>query len=195
VSDRYFAKLREVPVDSGLTGRNLADKVMETEGVEVGLIETDEESRGDYFFSEGSVSVPKLGNSSLLTLGIFAHELAHASQAERHPGFVALATFLEKLGVVLSYIFPVFLIVGFIFYPPLLKVGLGIYSLILLILIGKIPLEVDATRKALGYLDRFGELTEVEETRLKKLLGWAILTRLTELTVGFLVLLDLRKQR
>jgi hypothetical protein len=195
VSDRYFGKLKEVSADSGLTGRNLVDRVLEYEGVDVRLTEIEEGKKGDYFFSGGAVSLPELKDSSLPTLGISAHELAHASQEDRHPKLVGLASFLVRVGVSLSYLFPFALIVGFIFYVPLLKVSLVIYSLIFLVVLGKIPLELDATRKALGYLDRHGELTEVEMSQLKKLLGWAILTRLTELTVGFIVLLDLREKR
>ncbi|MCF7890451.1 zinc metallopeptidase [Candidatus Bipolaricaulota bacterium] len=195
VADSYIRRFEEDLPDSGLTGRAFAERVLESEGIDVTLKEVDGGGRGEFLFEEGIVKVPGLENSSLLTLGISAHELAHASQFSRTRVLVAATEIFEKLGLFLSYIFPVASIVGFIFYFPLLKVALVLYLLILLFLLARITLEVDASRKALTYLDRHGELTGGELARLKKLLGLAILTRLTDLTAGFLVLVDMKEKR
>ncbi|MBS3736792.1 zinc metallopeptidase [Candidatus Bipolaricaulota bacterium] len=195
VADSYIQRFEEDLTNSGLNGRVFVDRVMESEDIDVTLEEVEGEVRGEFLHEEGIVKVPELENSSLLTLGISAHELAHASQFSRMLFLVAATKIFEKLGVFLSYIFPLALIIGFIFYFPLLKVSLVLYLLVLLILLTRITLEIDASRKALAFLDRYGELTELELARLKKLLGLAILTRLTDLTAGFLVLLDLKEKR
>lgn len=195
VADRYIRRYEEVFADSGIAGRVFVDRVQESEGIDVSLEEMEEGRKGEFLFKEGVVRVPDLEDSSLLTLGISAHELAHASQLRDQRFLVATADIFDRVGIFLSYIFPLTLVIGFIFFFPLLRVALFLYLLILLFVLAKIPLEVDATRKALTYLDRCGELTQVELTRLKKLLGLAILTRLTDLTAGFLALVDLNAKR
>lgn len=193
IADRYIRKLNRIFPGSELEGRDFVDRVMKAEGLEVNL-ESVRGVRGEFLFKEGVVKVPELENSSLLTLGISAHELAHASQASSNRALVVVTALLEKLGVLLTYVFPVMVILGLTFYFPLLPGSLVLYLLIFLIILAKIPLEVDASRKALIYLDRYGELSEEEVARLKKLLGLAILTRLTDLAVGFLVLVDLNEE-
>ncbi|MBS3786720.1 zinc metallopeptidase [Candidatus Bipolaricaulota bacterium] len=194
-ADSYIRRFERVFANSGIIARVFVDRVLESEDIDIILEETEERSKGEFLFKESVVKLPELEDSSLLTLGISAHELAHASQANSQKFLVAITDILDKLGVLLSYIFPVTLIIGFILFFPFLQVALILYFLILLLLLAKIPLEVDASIKALTYLERYGELTQVELSRLKKLLVLAILTRLTDLTAGFLVLVDLNKKR
>lgn len=195
VADSYIQQFEKALTNSELNGREFVDRVLESEDIDVILEEVEGPGRGEFLLKEGIVKVPELENNSLLTLGISAHELAHASQFSQKQLLVATTGIFERLGAFLSYIFPLALIVGFIFYFPLLKVALVLYLFILLILLARIILEMDASRKALALLDRYGELTELELVRLKKLLGLAILTRLTDLTAGFLVLLDMKEKR
>lgn len=191
----YTRRFGEVRASSELIGREFVDRVLESEGIDADLEEVEEVKKAEFLFKEREVRVPPLKDSSLLTLGISAHELGHASQASNQTILLTTIDMLNKLGVLLSYFFPPLLIIGFIFYFPLLHVALVTYLLILLFLLAKIPLEVNATKKALKYLDRYGELNREELVQLKKLLWWAILTRLTDLTVGFLVLVDPNKTR
>jgi len=191
----YTGKLRKLTPSSQLVGRKFVKRVIRAENIDVKLDESEGGRKGEFLFKKGTVKIPEPDRSSLLTLGIAAHELAHAVQADRKKWLVATTIFLVRLGVFLSYIFPLVLIAGFVFYHQLLYLSLILYSFIVLVVLVKIPLEIDANVKALSYLDDYCELTEMETTRLKKLLGLAILTRLTDLTVGFLVLIDLTEKR
>ncbi len=191
----YTRQFGEVRASSGLIGREFVDRVLESEDIDAALEEVEGIRKAEFLIKEGKVRVPALDSSSLLTLGISAHELGHASQASNRSALLTTINTLDKLGVLLSYTFPLLLVIGFIFYFPLLYVALVTYILILLFLLAKIPLEVDATVKALKYLDWYGKLNQDELTQLKKLLWWAILTRLTGLTVGFLVLVDPNETR
>lgn len=195
VARSYTRRFGEVQASSGLIGREFVDRVLESEDLDTVLEEVEGVSKAEFLFKQGKVRVPALDDSSLLTLGISAHELGHASQASDKSVIFPIIDIFDKLSVLLSYIFPLLLIIGFIFYFPLLHIALVIYLLILLVLLVKIPLEFDATRRALKYLDGYGELNRDELAKLKKLLLWAILTRLTDLTVGFLVLVDPNETR
>lgn len=192
---RYTRKYKKLKPSSELVGLEFVERVMEAENIDVKLEKAEGDGEGEFLFRKETVRVPGLENSSLLGLAISAHELAHAKQVESRRFLMVATAFFERFGVLISYVFPFTLIIGFIFYSPLLTVALMLYFLILFVLLVKLPLEVDANRKALSYLDNYGELTKVELGRLKKFLLLAILTRLTDLTAGFLVLLNLNEKR
>ena len=191
----YMRRYRGIAPGSGVTGGEFARKVIEIEGVEVDLQEVDNRRDSEFSIEERKIRVAGLKESSLLTLGITAHELAHAAQYESHRLSVVVVSLLDRVGVFLASLFPLLAVLGFVLVPFLLRVALATYLLILFFLLLEVILETDASRKALGYLDKHGDLTPDEFSRLKKLLGLAILTRLTEITIGFLALIDLNKER
>ncbi len=179
-----------------LSARELFERLREDEGLEgISLEEEADEFGGSYLRQEGRIRVPGGKKSTLLSLGITAHEIAHAVQEKEKKLTIKFVAWLESLGLVLTYIFPLFLVAGFIFYFPLLYLGLGFYGAIILICLIEIPVEVEASRKAIIYLERYQEITEGERKRLKRLLGLAILTRLTYLTVGYLNMIDFDAER
>ena len=187
-ANRYISRLKKEFSKSGTSGRELVERIAASEGLVFDLKEVNEEGTGNFRYEEDLVEIPGLEDDSLSTLGIAAHEVGHAVQAREHRDLLKTFVYLAEAGKYLSYLFPIISITGMIFYYPLLQVGLGIYATILLIVLAEIPLEVDASSKALFYLKSYGKSSEEELALLKKLLGLAILTRLTSLTVGFLAL-------
>lgn len=196
VTRSQFSRYARISPADGLSGKEFIEKVIE--GEELGGISLEEAKgalSGSYSLSENSVIVPKPEESSLLTLGISAHELGHADQVKRQKSPIKVFAILERLGLLLSYIFPLFLVGGFVLYFPLVYLGLGSYLAILLICLLELPLEINASRRALIYLEQYTKLTEEELHRLKKLLGLAILSRLTYITVGYFNLIGFDSER
>lgn len=193
---RIVDECKTIVPSAGTTGRNFIDRVMESEGLhKVEVEEVKEPSTGSYFFDRRLVKVPDLDSSSLLVLGVSAHEISHARQAKARPWVIKTAALLGDLGVTFSYLFPLFLVLGFVFYFPLIYVGLLVYMSILLIVLVELPVELDAMKKAVGYLEEYSDLDENEMRKLKSLLWWAILTRISYLTGGFLIFFDLSRGR
>lgn len=191
VTMSQFSRYARISPDDGLSGKEFIEKVIEGEELrEISLEETKGAFSGSYSLSENRVVVPKPEESSLLSLGISAHELGHADQVKEQESLMKVFVTLERFGLLLSYIFPLFLIGGFILYFPLVYLGLGSYLAILLICLLELSLEINASRRALIYLERYTKLTEADLHRLKKLLGLAILSRLTYITVGYFNLIN-----
>ncbi|MCF7875644.1 zinc metallopeptidase [Candidatus Bipolaricaulota bacterium] len=196
VTGSQFSHYARISPGDGLSGKEFIEKVIEGEELrEISLKEAKGAFSGSYSLSENRVIVPKLKESSLLSLGISAHELGHAGQVKGRKSVMKVIALLERFGLLLSYIFPLFLIGGFILYFPLVYLGLGSYLAILLICLIEMPLEINASRRALIYLEQYTKLTEEELHRLKKLLGLAILSRLTYITVGYFNLIDFDSER
>lgn len=154
--------------------------------------------RGDSTFDGGYhlgdyVTVPDAPDWSVLSVVIVAHELAHLEQRESAPFLANTSTYLGVAGNYLSYLFIPLLGAGFFFYWPLVSVGLATYLAIVALALLEVPLEVDASRRAVTYLKEFGNLRSSEMSRLKGLLRLAILTRITILTIGFLDLFYIKR--
>ncbi|MEF8725426.1 MAG: zinc metallopeptidase [Candidatus Bipolaricaulota bacterium] len=193
---RIVDECKRVVPSAGITGRDFVDRVMESEDLnDVEVEEEQEPLTGGYLFDRRLVKVPDLDNSSLLVLAVSAHEISHARQAKARPRVIRTAAFLGDLGVMFSYLFPLFLVLGFVFYFPLVYASLLVYMFILIIVLVEVPVELDATRKAVGYLGEYSDLGYNEMSKLKRLLRWAILTRISYLTGGFLILFDLNRGR
>ncbi|MFW6104453.1 MAG: zinc metallopeptidase [Candidatus Bipolaricaulota bacterium] len=193
---RIVDECKRVVSSSGITGRDFVDRVMESEGLDdVEVKETQETLAGGYLFDRRLVKVPDLDNSSLLVLAVSAHEMSHARQAKARPRLIKTAAFLGDMGVMFSYLFPLFLVLGFVFYFPLIYISLLVYIFIVIIVLVEVPVELDAMRKAVGYLEEYSDLGYNEMSKLKSLLRWAILTRISYLTGGFLILFDLSRGR
>ncbi len=194
--NRRFEVYADRLTNQGMTGKQFTKKAIRALDLkEVNLEESAGGTGGGYFPGRKLVEVERLGDSSLLTLAVSAHEIAHAVQERAYPVAVPLFARLERLVVYLSCLFPPVVLLGFLFYLPLLYGGLGLYLSILLMVLAEVPLEIDASRRAVDYLHRYGEMTENELGELKKLLRLAILTRLTYLTVGFLNLVVFDSKR
>ena len=192
---KYTKKFQDLSTSSGVTGREFVRVVLKAEDLEVGVDETKSVYQSEFLWRKGMIRIPNLDRSSLLTLGLSAHELGHAGQVKDNMLLAATISFIERTGKYLSYFFPLIMVSGLTFYSPLLPVSLIVYFLILLILLVKIPFEVEASSRGLSYIEQYTGLTEKERARLKKFLWLAILTRLTDLTVGFLAVFWLNDQR
>ncbi len=147
---------------------------------------------GGSYHLKDYITVPNAPEWSALSVAVVAHELAHLEQKESTPLLAGISTYLGIIGNYLSYLFVPFLAVGFLFYWPLVPAGLITYLIIVALALLEVPLEMDASRRALGYLREYGDFDGSELNRLKGLLRLAILTRITILTIGFLDLIYTR---
>lgn len=134
----------------------------------------------------GIIHLPDLPEDSLLYLGVALHELAHLEQENKVP---FLPSVLGLIGVICragTYLFFPVLIVGILFYWPLVYAGLLVYLLVAVLVVIEIPIEIDASRRAISYANCYYDPDTRKLKKLKQLLRLAILTRLTVLTTGFL---------
>jgi Zn-dependent membrane protease YugP len=127
---------------------------------------------------------------SLAALGIAAHEAGHAIQdAYRYPllvirnGLVPMAGFGSNLSWIV-------IIAGFILHlTPLIWVGIGLFSLVVLFQLVNLPVEFDASRRARVALVEGGLITEEEDQVVKRVLDAAALTYVAATLTAVLTLL------
>ncbi len=139
-----------------------------------------------------NLSEPVYGSTSVSAIGVAAHECGHAIQD--NVGYAPLrlrAAFVPvaNLGSTLSW--PLILLGLVIGLTPFIQVGIWMFVLALLFQVITLPVEFNASGRAVALLGQIGILQagEVEDT--KKVLGAAALTYVAAVAASVLQLLRL----
>lgn len=169
----WFArwKCRKVTVSSGLKGREAAIRLLSENGLADIPVGPANEMVGDHFDPKArkiALSADVLDQSSAFALAVAAHEVGHAlQQKEGYRWFgwwMAVAPYVH----VATFIFQVVVMALASIFPPILFLLVISYSLLFLMSVLTLPVEYDASRRALKELDRVGLLTTEEEKSAAK---------------------------
>ena len=169
----WFArwKCRKVAVSSGLKGRETALRLLSENGLADIPVESANEMVGDHFDPKArkiALSADVLEQSSAFALAVAAHEVGHAlQQKEGYRWFgwwMAVAPYVHLA----TFIFQVVVMLFASVFPPILFLLVISYSLLFLMSILTLPVEYDASRRALNELERTGLLTTPEEKSAAK---------------------------
>ncbi len=173
-------KYSRVPLRQGLTGAEVARHILDAKGLrEVGI----EPSKGilsDHYDPRGKVlrlSEAVYGVRSIAAAGIAAHEAGHAIQdAEDYLPLEARSAIvpLVKAG---STAAPLVFLGGMaIGSQPIMWIGALLFGASSLFALITLPVEFDASRRALKYLDKMGILADDEMSGAQKVLRAAAWT-------------------
>ena len=190
-----FAKYSQERCLSGLTGAEAAYRILQANGITDISIEHISGELTDHYsptekvirLSDSVYNVP-----SIAAVGVAAHECGHAIQYAKGYAPIKLRNAIipaSRIGSMLS--FPI-LIIGMIFsMQPLILLGIGLFSLVTLFQVFTLPVEFDASGRALKIIDERGMLTPEEYQGAKKVLSAAALTYVAALLSSLAQLLRL----
>lgn len=132
------------------------------------------------------------GSSSLAALGVAAHEVGHALQHRHGYAPMALRSAIVPVASIGSYLAWPLLIFGMLMAnQPLILWGVCAFGFAVLFQLVTLPVELNASRRALTLLEEGGYLTQMELPGARKVLSAAALTYLAALLMGVLQLLRL----
>ncbi|NLS45083.1 MAG: zinc metallopeptidase [Firmicutes bacterium] len=195
-----FHSYSQVRAKSGITGAEVARDILTKSGLNDVRVERIPGNSGlqDHYDPRSRVlrlSQQVYASSSLAALGVAAHEAGHAIQ--HHENYVPLAI-RSSLVPIASFgsrlAFPLFL-VGFLFSGTslswLMTAGIWLFIAAVIFSVVTLPVEYDASRRALILLSQGGYLTQNEVPHAKKVLNAAGITYLAATTVALTQLLRL----
>jgi Zn-dependent membrane protease YugP len=163
---RTFAKYSQVPVRNGMTGAQAAAAVVRSSGLEGVEIRAVEGRLTDHYDPRNRTLnlSPDVGAaSSVAALGVAAHEAGHAVQdARNYLPMRVRQTFVPVASIGSSFAIPIIFIGLILGATGLTNVGLALFTAIVLFQLVTLPVEFDASRRALVAL-RDGRLLEVDE--------------------------------
>jgi Zn-dependent membrane protease YugP len=177
---RTFARWSEVPVHNGMTGAQAAAEVIRASGLPNVEIRAVEGRLSDHYDPRNrtlNLSADVGQASTVAALGVAAHEAGHAIQDAR--GYWPMRvrqTVVPVASIGSSLAFPL-IFLGFILGSlGLVNVGLALFTAIVLFQLITLPVEFDASRRALVALGDGGLLTSEELGGAKQVLGAAAWT-------------------
>lgn len=188
-----FNRLRTKDIQSGYDGYYAARNILDTNGLYDVAIELSNGRLSDHYDPKRrviSLSNDVYSGRSAVALGVAAHEVGHALQyqTEYFPIKIRSAMIpVTNIGSTLSM--PLILIgylmnlIGFIY------LGIALFSLVTIFQLLTLPVEYDASRRAMVSLSNLKILNATELIDAKKVLSAAALTYVASLLVSFMSLL------
>lgn len=177
---RKFDKYKKIKTQKSITGFDAARYILSTNSYNDISIKKVRGSLSDYFNpvnKEIALSETSMTDTSIASLAVAAHECGHVIQFKE--GYIPLKikSYIVpavNLGSKLS--FPMILLGIFLSMGKLVSIGIFLFSFVLIFQIITLPVEFDASRRALKVLDESGMLVGVENDYAKDMLKSAALT-------------------
>ena len=177
---RKFDKYKKIKTQKSITGFDAARYILSTNSYNDISIKKVGGSLSDYFNQinkEIALSETSMTDTSIASLAVAAHECGHVIQYKK--GYIPLKikSYIVpavNLGSKLS--FPMILLGIFLSMGKLISIGIFLFSFVLIFQIITLPVEFDASRRALKVLNESGMLVGVENDYAKDMLKAAALT-------------------
>ena len=160
-----FKKYSEEPLSSGMTGREVAEKMLHDHGIyNVSVISTAGQLTDHYNPTNHTVNLSEsvYASRSVAAAAVAAHECGHAVQHAVAYGPLTMRSALVPVVSVASNILSWILLAGILMvetFPGLLLVGIGLFALTTLFAFVTLPVEIDASRRATAWLRSAGITT------------------------------------
>ena len=190
-----FARYSRVRSFSGMTGAEAARRLLNAQGIYDVTVQPVSGKLTDHYDPRTktvNLSQDIYGQTSLAAVGVAAHECGHAIQHATNYAPLEMRSAIvpaANLGSSLSW--PLFLIGLFAGIQPLVTAGIVLFSLAVLFQLVTLPVEVNASSRALKMLQSTGILGSDETKGARKVLTAAAMTYVAALAASILQLLRL----
>ena len=191
-----YKKYARVTSRSGMTGAAAAQRILQMSGIYDVRIEHVRGNLTDHYDPKNKVlrlSDAVYSSYSVAAIGVAAHECGHAVQHDKGYAPLSFRTTLAPVASVGSWVgIPlVFLGIFFGMNQTLIQIGIWVFSLAVLFQLVTLPVEFNASGRALAMLGDY-RLLDQDETRMcRKVLTAAALTYVAAAATAVLQLLRL----
>lgn len=189
-----FSRYLRVSTYKGYSGYDVARSILDQNGLRDVPIEMAPGRLSDHYDPRNRVlrlSREVYNGNSIASVSVAAHEVGHALQ--HAGGYIPLsfrnAMFpIARFGSSAAWFF---IIAGFLVLPELMNIGILLYSAAVLFQIVTLPVELNASSRALKLLDNNGFITKDEYGPSQKVLKAAALTYVAAMATAIAQLLRL----
>ena len=190
-----YQKYSSIPTRLGMPACQMAQDLLRRNGNNVVSVGRVAGSLTDHYDPSKEVlnlSDGVYDSSSVAAMGIAAHEAGHAMQKMEGYAPLSLRTAavpVVNIGSMMST--PLFFLGLLMAWQPLVYLGIGLFSLSTIFALITLPVEFDASRRAVRMLTDGGYVTREEEEGVRKVLSAAALTYVAAAVTSLLTLLRL----
>jgi len=185
VSSRLKSKFElysKLQLQNGMSGREIAEKMLADNGIrDVKVISVEGQLTDHYNPADKTVNLSEAvyNQRNAAAAAVAAHECGHAVQHATAYSWLTMRSQLVPIVNVASTYMQWILIAGILMvrtFPQLLLVGIVIFAATTLFSIITLPVEYDASNRALAWLENKKMLTREEQAGAKDALKWAART-------------------
>ena len=189
-----YAKWSQVPSRTGLTGAQVARRILDGNGCQDVRIEAISGSLTDHYDPQDGVlrlSSEVYQSGSIAALGVAAHEAGHAIQdAQDYAPMRIRATLVPVASIGSHAAVPLCMLGLLMSWEPLTKIGIFCFALAVLFYVVTLPVEFNASSRAVAVLSS-GYMPEDEVLGVKAMLSAAAMTYVAAALQAVLQLLRL----
>ena len=177
-----FAKYSKVLSPGGLTGAQIAQKMLNDNGiydVQVTCIKGQLTDHYDPTKKTVNLSEDVYRSNSVSAAAVAAHECGHAVQHKVGYAPLRLRTALVPAVNISSKLSMFVIILGMIFieaFPVLFWIGIAMFAMVFLFSVVTLPVEFNASKRALAWLQSSNSLDSTASAQAKEALSWAAST-------------------
>ncbi len=197
-----FAKYSRIRTRSGMTGAQVAQRILQDNGIYDVKIERVPGQLSDHYDPRSKtlrLSEPVFGSDSMAAFGVAAHEVGHAIQHAQgyaplkfRSAWVPVASIGSRFSMII--IMAAFMLgaarsAAGSFGMLLAWIGLGLFAATTVFTLVTLPVEFDASRRALISLENGGYTTQEEVAGARKVLNAAAMTYVAAAATSLMQLL------
>lgn len=175
-----FNKYDQLDTARGITGKQAAERILQTAGIYDVKVEAVRGSLTDHYDPRNKVlrlSEATYNNTSVAAVAVAAHECGHAVQDQQDYSFLKLrSAFVPFVQIGSNLAMPLIFIGLLLNIMGLVNVGIIAFSLVLIFQLITLPVEFDASKRALATLGDTGVFVPEETPAAKKVLDAAAFT-------------------
>jgi Zn-dependent membrane protease YugP len=177
-----FKKYSKIPTDNGMSGRDIAERMLRDNGILDVRVECIQGQLTDHYNPDKktiNLSPDVYNNRSIAAAAVAAHETGHAVQ---HASTYAWLGYRSKLVPPVSFASKWVmwvLLAGMLLvntFPALLLAGIILFGLTTLFSFITLPVEINASQRALAWLSNAGITSSMNHDKARDALKWAAYT-------------------
>lgn len=177
-----FKKYSKIPTDNGMSGKEIAEKMLRDNGIYDVKVECIQGQLTDHYNPDKKIinlSQDVYGNRSIASAAVAAHETGHAVQHATAYAWLGLRSKLVPPVSFASKWVQWVLLAGMLLvntFPALLIVGIILFGLTTLFSFITLPVEINASQRALAWLSNAGMTSSMNQDKARDALKWAATT-------------------
>ena len=177
-----FAKYSKVLAPGGMTGAQIAQKMLSDNGIyDVSVTCVSGQLTDHYDPTKKTVNLSEevYRLNSVSAAAVAAHECGHAVQHKVGYAPLRLRSALVPAVSLSSKLSMIVILIGLVVinvFPALFWVGIAMFAMVFLFSVITLPVEFNASRRALAWLQSSNSLDETQVAQAKEALGWAAST-------------------
>ena len=177
-----FRQFSKIPVSYGMTGKEVAEKMLHDNDIyDVQVISVKGELTDHYNPARKTVNLSEAvyGSNSVAAAAVAAHECGHAVQHAHAYSWLQMRSALVPVVSLASRWVQWILLAGILMlqtFPQLLLLGIGLFAMTTLFSVITLPVEINASSRALAWLGNSGITTAQTQPKAREALRWAAYT-------------------